>query len=342
MAFFKNFQDSLSSVSVSSILDSVSSTVSNTVEGVKTAVSDVTYTVSDHLTEQVSTIINKKQGEDEDKGKRDEGEAPLEMESDSKAGAGERINSKRHAFTDEEEERREREKQEQARKNEEEQWEWCYAPSKGWYRKRRDPNQSNTSVEKQETKEGRTEASGHLSSSYKDMNLKEVAAVRMENNEGVPEDTISKTSNETVNCEDTRTEQRRNSNSDQTNGNAHDEHARDEPAQDGHGDMQDRHVQNRDDTQSNERRNSTKQTQNTGIHLSRPFVQPFVYFSVCLSACLSFCLPCVCWVANPSMFCTCLSLFPSTCLSVHLPVPGCITIYLSTHVSTCILVCLFV
>ncbi|XP_060772176.1 cilia- and flagella-associated protein 251-like [Neoarius graeffei] len=255
MAFFKSFQESLSSVSVSSILDSVSSTVSNTVDGVKTAVNDVTYTVSDQLTEQVSTIINKKQSEDEDKGKREEGEGSSEKDSDR--------NSKRHAYADEEEERREREKQEQERKNEEEQWEWCYTSSKGWYRKRRDPNQKDTSSERQaerpENKEEGTAVSGQLSSSNGDMNLQEVAAERMENNEGGQEDTISKTSAETVYCEDTGTEQSPNFNNDQTNRHARDGHARDGHPQNGH-------AQNTGETQPDERRNSTsnKPKQNTG------------------------------------------------------------------------------
>lgn len=271
MAFFKSFQESLSSVSVSSILDTVSSTVSNTVDGVRTAVNDVTYTVSDQLTEQVNTIISKKQGEDEDKGKREEGEASSEAES--RTGAAGRINSKRHAYIDEEEERREREKQEQDRRNEEEQWEWCYAPAKGWYRKRKDPNQKDTGeqrqAERQENKGMGTEVSGELSTSNRDVNSEKV----MENNEGGQEDTISKTSAETAYCEDTGTEECLNSDNDQTHGHVQDGHAQDGHVRDRHAENQ--HVQdkaaqdgqNRDETQLDKRRNSTstKPTQNTGL-----------------------------------------------------------------------------
>nr|XP_061806903.1 synaptotagmin-14-like [Nerophis lumbriciformis] len=61
MAFFKNFQQNLPSVNISSILDSVSSKV----DDLANAVSDVTYAVSDQLTEQVNTIINKVQEEED-------------------------------------------------------------------------------------------------------------------------------------------------------------------------------------------------------------------------------------------------------------------------------------
>ncbi|XP_046905349.1 synaptotagmin-14b isoform X2 [Hypomesus transpacificus] len=61
MAFFKSFQQSLPSVNISSILD----TVSSRVDDLASAVSDATYTVSDQLTEQVTTIINKVQEEEE-------------------------------------------------------------------------------------------------------------------------------------------------------------------------------------------------------------------------------------------------------------------------------------
>ncbi|KAG7316215.1 hypothetical protein KOW79_019756 [Hemibagrus wyckioides] len=267
MAFFKSFQESLSSVSVSSILDSVSSTVSNTVDGVRTAVNDVTYTVSDQLTEQVNTIISKKQGEDEDKGKKNEGEVSSRKDSDSRTGAGARINSKRHAYADEEEERREREKQEQERRNEEEQWEWCYAPSKGWYRKRRDPNQRETSAERQEerreNKEERAGVNGQLFSSNGDMkNLQKEMAVGMKDDEGGQKDTVSKTSAETLYCEDNRTEQSPNSNNDQTNGNTQDGHTQEEQTGEEH--TQNREDKDKDD--SDERRNSTstKPKQNIG------------------------------------------------------------------------------
>ncbi|KAK2864431.1 hypothetical protein Q7C36_003585 [Tachysurus vachellii] len=230
MAFFKSFQESLSSVSVSSILDSVSSTVSNTVDGVRTAVNDVTYTVSDQLTEQVNTIINKKQGEDEDKGKKDEGE----KDSESRTGAAGRINSKRQAYADEEEEQREREKQEQERRNEEEQWEWCYAPSKGWYRKRRDPNQRETNADRQENKDERTGASTQPSPLNGDMNLQKVKAVRMENDEGGQKDTISKTSAETPYCKDTGAEPSPESNNKQTNGHTPEGHTPDGNTPEGH------------------------------------------------------------------------------------------------------------
>ncbi|XP_028857967.1 synaptotagmin-14b isoform X2 [Denticeps clupeoides] len=66
MAFFKNFQANLPSVT--SIIDSVSSKV----DDLATAVSDATYTVSDQLTEQVTTIINKVQTESEEKTVKEE------------------------------------------------------------------------------------------------------------------------------------------------------------------------------------------------------------------------------------------------------------------------------
>lgn len=58
MAFFKSFQQSMSSVS--SILDSVT----NVVDDLAFAVGDVTYTVSDQLAGQVSTIIQRVQAEE--------------------------------------------------------------------------------------------------------------------------------------------------------------------------------------------------------------------------------------------------------------------------------------
>nr|XP_015803007.2 synaptotagmin-14b isoform X2 [Nothobranchius furzeri] len=61
MAFFKNFQPTLPSVNISSILDSVSSRV----DDLANAVSDATYAVSDQLTEQVTTMINKVQEEED-------------------------------------------------------------------------------------------------------------------------------------------------------------------------------------------------------------------------------------------------------------------------------------
>ncbi|XP_013875432.1 synaptotagmin-14 [Austrofundulus limnaeus] len=57
MAFFKSFQQTLPSVNISSILDSVTSRV----DDLANTVSDVTYAVSDQLTEQVTTIISKVQ-----------------------------------------------------------------------------------------------------------------------------------------------------------------------------------------------------------------------------------------------------------------------------------------
>ncbi|KAF3703007.1 Synaptotagmin-14 Synaptotagmin XIV [Channa argus] len=61
MAFFKSFQQNLPSVNISTIFDSVSSRV----DDLANAVSDATYAVSDQLTEQVTTIINKVQEEEE-------------------------------------------------------------------------------------------------------------------------------------------------------------------------------------------------------------------------------------------------------------------------------------
>ncbi|XP_073709107.1 synaptotagmin-14b isoform X2 [Garra rufa] len=164
MAFFKSFQQSLPSVS--SLLDTVSNTVSTAVDDLSTAVSDVTYTVSDQLTEQVNTIINKVQTEEDEKSRKDEAEgssdevqkdrrnSKLNRQETENADSGEgegrrnRKSKKNSLWTveiDEEEIQREKERQEEARKAEEEEWEWCYAPSKGWYRKRKDPNQPQSS-----------------------------------------------------------------------------------------------------------------------------------------------------------------------------------------------------
>uniref|UniRef100_A0A8C1CV47 Synaptotagmin XIVb n=1 Tax=Cyprinus carpio carpio TaxID=630221 RepID=A0A8C1CV47_CYPCA len=162
MAFFKSFQQSLPSVS--SLLDSVTNTVSTAVDDLSSAVSDVTYTVSDQLTEQVNTIINKVQTEEDDKSRKEEAEGSSEdvqkerrssklkrqetegNAADSGEGEGRKSRkSKKNSMwpieTDEEDIQREKERQEEARKTEEEEWEWCYAPAKGWYRKKRDPNQ---------------------------------------------------------------------------------------------------------------------------------------------------------------------------------------------------------
>ncbi|XP_037541839.1 synaptotagmin-14 [Nematolebias whitei] len=69
MAFFKSFQQTLPSVNISSILDSVSSRV----DDLANTVSDVTYSVSDQLTEQVTTIISKVQdAEDKENGSSQE------------------------------------------------------------------------------------------------------------------------------------------------------------------------------------------------------------------------------------------------------------------------------
>ncbi|XP_058613002.1 synaptotagmin-14b isoform X3 [Onychostoma macrolepis] len=162
MAFFKSFQQSLPSVS--SLLDTVSNTVSTAVDDLSSAVSDVTYTVSDQLTEQVNTIIHKVQTEEDDKDAEGSSEEVQKERKNSKlkrqetegnaadSGEGEgrksRKSKKNSMWTieiDEEEVQREKERQEEARKAEEEEWEWCYAPSKGWYRKRRDPNQPQSS-----------------------------------------------------------------------------------------------------------------------------------------------------------------------------------------------------
>ncbi|XP_026861628.2 synaptotagmin-14b isoform X1 [Electrophorus electricus] len=142
MAFFKSFQQNLPSVS--SILDTVSNSVSSTVDDLTSAVNDVTCTVSEQLTVQVNTIINKVQSEEQANSQKGTltGE---DAESDANNAHGQK-KYKRHI--DEDEELRERQKQENERRNDDE-WEWCYAPSKGWFRRRRDPNQSQN--EKQET-----------------------------------------------------------------------------------------------------------------------------------------------------------------------------------------------
>ncbi|XP_051729944.1 synaptotagmin-14b isoform X1 [Ctenopharyngodon idella] len=177
MAFFKSFQQSLPSVS--SLLDTVSNTVSTAVDDLSSAVSDVTYTVSDQLTEQVNTIINKVQTEEDEKkeaeGSSDEVQKERrnsklkrqETESNAADTDGEgrksRKSKKNSMWTievDEEEIKREKERQEEARKAEEDEWEWCYAPSKGWYRKRRDPNQpQNSSQSTDNQKENSDQAS---------------------------------------------------------------------------------------------------------------------------------------------------------------------------------------
>ncbi|XP_076874245.1 synaptotagmin-14b isoform X2 [Brachyhypopomus gauderio] len=138
MAFFKSFQQSLPSVS--SILDTVSNTVSSTVDDLTSAVNDVTCTVSEQLTVQVNTIINKVQSEEEGNGQNPTGE-----NAESDMNNGQRWYRK-HA--DEDEELRERQKQE---KNDEDEWEWCYAPAKGWFRRRRDPNEVQKEVQEEET-----------------------------------------------------------------------------------------------------------------------------------------------------------------------------------------------
>lgn len=61
MAFFRSFQHNLPSVNISSFLNSVSSRV----DDLSNVVSNVTYAVSDQLTEQVTTIISKVQEEEE-------------------------------------------------------------------------------------------------------------------------------------------------------------------------------------------------------------------------------------------------------------------------------------
>ncbi|KAM4521934.1 synaptotagmin-14b isoform 1-T1 [Odontesthes bonariensis] len=82
MAFFKSFQQTLPSVKISSILDSVTSRV----DDLATAVSDATYAVSDQLTEQVTTIINKVQeeGDGENSGNQESDQAATTQEG--KAG----------------------------------------------------------------------------------------------------------------------------------------------------------------------------------------------------------------------------------------------------------------
>lgn len=161
MAFFKNFQQSLPSVS--SLLDSVSTTVSSAMDDLSSAVSDVTYTVSDQLTEQVNTIISKVQTDDDDKDeaeiyftddiqknnlKQKETEPyGLDLGTDVEGRKSRKVkkNSLWSMEADTEEIMREKERQEEARRADEEEWEWCYAPNKGWYRIRKDPNQPHNS-----------------------------------------------------------------------------------------------------------------------------------------------------------------------------------------------------
>ncbi|XP_042359875.1 synaptotagmin-14-like [Plectropomus leopardus] len=84
MAFFKSFQQNLPSVNISSVLDAVTSRV----DDLANAVSDVTYAVSDQLTEQVTTIINKVQDEEdgENSGGQESGQTSAAQEGGSKAG----------------------------------------------------------------------------------------------------------------------------------------------------------------------------------------------------------------------------------------------------------------
>ncbi|XP_077077121.1 synaptotagmin-14b isoform X3 [Siphateles boraxobius] len=173
MAFFKNFQQSLPSVS--SLLDSVSNTVSTAVDDLSSAVSDVTYTVSDQLTEQVNTIINKVQTEEDEneaegstdevqkdrrnsKLKRQETEAnAADIDGEGRKSRKSKKNSMWTIEIDEEEIQREKKRQEEARKAEDDEWEWCYAPAKGWYRKRRDPNQPQSSSQSTENQTGNSD-----------------------------------------------------------------------------------------------------------------------------------------------------------------------------------------
>lgn len=171
MAFFKNFQQNLPSVS--SLLDSVSTTVSSAMDDLSSAVSDVTYTVSDQLTEQVNTIISKVQtDEDEDevssaddiqkdkrnnKLKQKETEAygsDLGTDGEGRKSRKLKKNSMWSMEVDAEEIMREKERQEEARRAEEEEWEWCYAPNKGWYRIRKDPNQSQNASQSTDNQKG--------------------------------------------------------------------------------------------------------------------------------------------------------------------------------------------
>ncbi|XP_059355011.1 synaptotagmin-14b isoform X2 [Carassius carassius] len=177
MAFFKSFQQSLPSVS--SLLDSVSNTVSTAVDDLSSAVSDVTYTVSDQLTEQVNTIINKVNTEEDDKSRKEdlgssedirkerrnsrlkrqetEGNAADSGEGEGRKSRKSKKNSMWTIETDEEEIKREKERQEEARKAEEEEWEWIYTPAKGWYRKKRDPNQPQSFSPNSDNKKGNSD-----------------------------------------------------------------------------------------------------------------------------------------------------------------------------------------
>ncbi|XP_038123531.1 synaptotagmin-14b isoform X2 [Cyprinodon tularosa] len=82
MAFFKSFQPTLPSVNISSILDSVTSRV----DDLAIAVSDATYAVSDQLTEQVSTIINKVQEEEEGENNRSQDARQASGSQEGRAG----------------------------------------------------------------------------------------------------------------------------------------------------------------------------------------------------------------------------------------------------------------
>nr|XP_048699029.1 synaptotagmin-14 isoform X3 [Caretta caretta] len=77
MAFFKNFQQNLSLPSVSSLVDALS----NAVDDLTSAVGEVSYTVADSVTEQVTSMINGLRTEDENSRMQEDKSMPIKEEN---------------------------------------------------------------------------------------------------------------------------------------------------------------------------------------------------------------------------------------------------------------------
>ncbi|XP_075781217.1 synaptotagmin-14 isoform X1 [Pelodiscus sinensis] len=77
MAFFKNFQPKLSLPSVSSLMDALS----NAVDDLTSAVGEVSYTVADSVTEQVTSLINGLRTDDENSGMQEDKSMPIKEEN---------------------------------------------------------------------------------------------------------------------------------------------------------------------------------------------------------------------------------------------------------------------
>ncbi|XP_048699029.2 synaptotagmin-14 isoform X3 [Caretta caretta] len=77
MAFFKNFQQNLSLPSVSSLVDALS----NAVDDLTSAVGEVSYTVADSVTEQVTSMINGLRTDDENSRMQEDKSMPIKEEN---------------------------------------------------------------------------------------------------------------------------------------------------------------------------------------------------------------------------------------------------------------------